>query len=188
MDNQAAFPPHNAVASFPDIEAARAAIGSLEDHGIDASHISLLGRQAAEAIADADNASHDERLMDVEARTSATGIAAGAGIGGAAGFLAGVAAFGVPGIGPAVAGGIWAMVLGGAAAGSGVGLAVSGYARIKESEAWDLTYQDVSEGRVVVGVHTPDESELERALKVLRDGGADEINHFDAEGNRLPNP
>ncbi|MDP9405428.1 MAG: hypothetical protein M3O86_02340, partial [Actinomycetota bacterium] len=112
----------------------------------------------------------------------------GAGIGGVAGFLAGLAAFGIPGAGPVVAGGIWALSLGGAAAGSGVGLAATAYARIKSSEAWDLTYESVSGGNVAVGVHTDDERELASAVEVLRGAGASDLKHFDAEGTQLRLP
>ena len=179
------FAEHNVIASFADMDAARAAIGALEDHGVDAGRISLLGRQAAEAVHDPDSVGRDERMMDVQARTAAKGAAAGAGVGGTVGFLAGVAAFGVPGIGPAVAGGIWAMTLGGAAAGSGVGLATNAYARIKQSEAWEASYDTVSAGRVVVGVHTPDAGELEDAERILADHGGHEPSRFDREGRRL---
>ncbi|MDQ3028550.1 MAG: hypothetical protein M3R09_00665 [Actinomycetota bacterium] len=188
MDNDVKFADHNAIATFPDLPAAREAIGALEDRGVDGSHISLLGRQGEKAVEDPDTAGRDERMMDTHAKTAAGGIVGGAGVGGAVGFLAGIAAFGIPGVGPAVAGGIWALTLGGAAAGSGVGLAATSYAKIKQSEAWDLTYDTVSNGQVVVGVHTADESELEPAVGVLREHGSGDVTHFDGEGNRLPTP
>ena len=188
MDNEFRFADHNVIGTFPDLPAAREGIGALEDRGVDRSRISLLGRQGEEAVDDPDTAGRDERMMDTHAKSAARGIAGGAGVGGAVGFLAGIAAFGIPGVGPAVAGGIWALTLGGAAAGSGVGLAATSYAKIKESEAWDLTYDTVSEGQVVVGVHTGDESELHLAVDALREHGSGEVTHFDAEGNRLPTP
>jgi hypothetical protein len=190
-DHATDFAQHNVIATYPDMEGARKAVGALEDKGIDASRISLLGPKAEDATAGddlADTAMHDERTMDEHAGTVASGIAAGAGIGGVAGFLAGLAAFGIPGAGPVVAGGIWALSLGGAAAGSGVGLAATAYARIKSSEAWDLTYESVSGGNVAVGVHTDDERELASAVEVLRGAGASDLKHFDAEGTQLRLP
>ncbi|HWB70791.1 MAG TPA: hypothetical protein VG452_01110, partial [Egibacteraceae bacterium] len=118
-------------------------------------------------------------------KTAAGGAAAGSAVGGTVGFLAGLAAFGVPGIGPALGAGIWATTLGGAAAGGGVGLAAAGYARIKESEAWALTHDQVSNGHVVVGVHSDDEDEVVRAAQVLSDHGPQDLNYFDAHGNRV---
>src|SRR3712207_9172074 len=93
-DTNVEFGQHNVVACFPDMEAARKAVGALEDRGVDASRISLLGPQVAEAINQSDTAHRDERLMDEGTGTFLGGAAAGAGVGGAAGFLAGLAAFG----------------------------------------------------------------------------------------------
>lgn len=184
-ETTAGFGEYNVVALFGDMEAARKAVGALEDHGVDASHISLLGAQVAEAIEQSDTAHRDERIMDEQAGTAAGGIAAGGAIGGTAGFLAGLAAFGIPGAGPVIAGGIWALTLGGAAAGAGVGLAATGYARIKQSEAWELTYDAVSRGSVAVGVHSPDEGDVDRAVDVFSTHGGSDLRRYDRDGNQV---
>lgn len=188
MSENSGFADHNVIATFPDMETARKAVGALEDRGIDASRLSLLGQKAAEAAESSENAPADERIMDEQAGTALSGIAAGGTAGAAAGFLAGLAAFGIPGAGPVVAAGIWGLTLGGAAAGAGVGLAATGYARIKQSEAWELTYEAVSDGEVAVGVHTPDETELKTAADVLRDHEPTNLRHFDGEGQLLEVP
>jgi hypothetical protein len=185
IGSNAEFGEHNVVACFTDMEDARRAIAALEHSGVDASHISLLGQQVAEAIDQNDTAHRDERIMDEQAGSAAGGIAAGGLIGGTAGFLAGLAAFGIPGAGPVIAGGIWALSLGGAAAGAGVGLAATGYARIKQSEAWELTYDAVSRGSVAVGVHSPDKQDVDAAATVLEREGGSEIRMYDREGNQV---
>ena len=182
-DTNVEFGRHNVIACFGDMDAARKAIGALEDRGVDASRISLLGPQVAEAIEQSDTAHRDERIMEEHDKTVIGGGAAGAGVGGAAGFLAGLAAFGIPGAGPVIAGGIWALTLGGAAAGAGVGIAATGYARMKQSQAWELTYDAVSRGQVAVGVHASDESEAAKATDLLQSLGGSELREYDAEGN-----
>ena len=184
-DTNSGFGEYNVVGMFPDMEAARKVVAALENRGIDASHISLLGSQVAEAISQEDTAHRDERIMDEQAGSAAGGIAAGGAIGGTAGFLAGLAAFGIPGAGPVIAGGIWALSLGGAAAGAGVGLAATGYARIKQSEAWELTYDKVSSGSVAVGVHSPDKTDVDTGADVLSSEGGSDIRRYDREGNQV---
>nr|MDP9405352.1 hypothetical protein [Actinomycetota bacterium] len=66
-DHATDFAQHNVIATYPDMEGARKAVGALEDKGIDASRISLLGPKAGDATAGddlADTAMHDERTMD----------------------------------------------------------------------------------------------------------------------------
>jgi hypothetical protein len=180
------FAEHNVLAVFPDLEAARDVIADLEGRGVDGNKISLLGRRAEEA-ADPSSRGPGEQdaAMAADAGKSAgVGAAAGAGVGGALGFVAGAAAFGIPGIGPAVGAGIWATTLGGAAFGTGVGLLQGGIAGVKESEAWQLTYDSVKEGRVVLGVHAQDPDLIATAEEVLREHGGTEISRFDVEGAR----
>ncbi|CAN5527014.1 MAG: hypothetical protein ACR2MC_03315 [Actinomycetota bacterium] len=48
---------------------------------------------------------------------------------------------------------------------------------------WTTRYKDaVNEGRVLVGVNSGDEGEVERAATVLEGVGADPIDRFDAKG------
>jgi hypothetical protein len=180
-----AFAPYNVTASFPDMEAARAAVEALENAGVAASSISLLGPGADEAVSPADTAQRDERTVDKGMKATLGGAATGAGVGGALGFLAGAAAFGVPGVGPVLAGGIWAATLGGAAAGGGVGFTAGAMTKMRQSEAWEMTLQDVGEGLVIVGAHTEDEAEHDRAVDALQGAGPTKLTRFDRDGNRL---
>lgn len=182
--------PQHVTAAFESMAAARAAIEQLEQRGVDASRISLLG-PAAEAAGGGNldaTRSADEALTDEQVRTFARGAATGAAAGGTAGFLAGLAAFGIPGIGQAVAGGIWALVLGGGGAGAGVGVAASSYQHFKESEAWAETLAAVEDGRVMVGVRGDDPDQLATGAAVLRDASTEPLRFYDRQGQPLEEP
>jgi hypothetical protein len=180
------FAEHNVLATFPDMEVARDVIASLEGAGVDGNKISLLGRRAEEAATpDTQETARQDKAMAGDAgRSAGIGAAAGAGVGGAVGFLAGAAAFGIPGVGPAIGAGIWATTLGGAAFGGGLGLLQGGIAGVKESEAWQLTYDSVKEGKVVIGVHADDPGTVEDAAGIFADHGGTDVNRFDVEGAR----
>jgi hypothetical protein len=183
--DQPAFAAYNVAAVFGDMEAARAAIESLELAGVEANNISLLGRAGEEATARSSTSAGEESEREFAAdaaKSAGTGAAVGAGVGGLTGFLAGAAAFGIPGIGPAVGAGIWATTIGGAAAGAGVGFTAGGVSGVKESEAWALTYENVSEGRVMVGVHSEEPDQVNTAEEVLQGADPIQICTFDRSG------
>lgn len=183
--DEAALAAHNATACFPDMEDARKAVEALERAGVPASHISLLGPRAEEASTTADTSQRDEQVVEKAMQATLGGAAAGTGVGGAVGFLAGAAAFGIPGVGPGVGAGIWAATLGGAAAGGGVGFTAGAMAKMKQSQAWELTLEEVSKGYVVVGVHSDDPEELEDAVGALAARRPGKMHRFDADGNEV---
>jgi hypothetical protein len=178
------FDTYNVIAAFADLDGARHAIGALEENGVDAGNISLLGRAAEEAQDQAETHERDEEILEQGTKTFLGGAATGTAAGGVIGFLAGLAAFGVPGLGPVIAGGLWATTIGGAAAGGGVGSALAGYAKIKQSEAWELASRSVEAGQAIVGVHSPDEEDVTGAAKVLEAEQPESLTYFDAEGNQ----
>jgi hypothetical protein len=183
MTTEASFAAYNVTAAYPDMEAAREGVEALERSGVTGSRISLLGRQAEEAAEVRDTAPRDQRTIEEGMKSTIGGAAAGTGVGAALGFVAGAAAFGIPGVGPAVGAGIWAAVLGGAAAGGGVGFTAGAMARMKQSEAWELTLEDVRNGRVIVGAHTDDKEEFDRAVEALEGTSPQTMRQFDADGN-----
>ncbi len=130
--------------------------------------------EAREAIRAVEAAGIDAGLISL--------IAAGAALGGGIGFLAGLAAFAIPGVGPVLGTGVWAATAGGAVAGGATGGVVGGVSGVNVGDAWELTYQNVREGRVTVGVHADDRAVVDRAAGVLEKAGATGIRRFDAEG------
>ncbi len=159
--------PHNLVAAISGLAAARDLIERLERAGVDADHISLLGAQLAGTEDVADPAGSDSPVAET-ATGAATGALTGAGVAAAAGV-----ALGIPGVGPLVAGGIWAVL--GAAVGSLVGAAT----HTGLSEAWLHTFETVKAGNVAVGVHTDDLGELAVAADVFGDTDTLSVNRFD---------
>ncbi len=180
--NRQGFAAHNVTAAFPGMEAARRAISALEAAGIESSHISLIGPRAEEAAAETDTRQRDLDMAKDIGKKVMAGAAAGTTVGGTIGFLAGLAAFAVPGVGPVLGAGVWAATAAGGVAGGAVGGVVTGVAGIDVSEAWELTFQDVRKGQVVIGVHADDGDEVERAAQALQAEEPVSMNRFDARG------
>lgn len=150
-------------ASFSDPEAARKAIGALENAGIDGGRIDLQGLAGAQA--------KDPDRVDPQADRQASGVAgravrAGAIIGG----LVGAVGLGLIGwIASGVMGLALAMAIGGLVAGAGVGLAAGGYSKVKQAEAWEQTFDAVDDANATVVVQTAGgDDDRERVEKILR--------------------
>jgi hypothetical protein len=174
---------HNVVGTFPDLDRARDVIKQLNDAGIDGDDISMLGRQVDEVSSDPDTRLRDlDSTADLGKKAAAggvTGSAIGAGIAGAVALL-------MPGVGPVLAGGIWAALAGGATAGGVVGGMVGAIGATELGPEWEASYgEPLRAGRVVVAVHARDHAEAEQAAKVLEKEGADRVDHLDHEGRPL---
>lgn len=138
--------PHNVVAAVRDAEEARAAIATLERHGIDGSHIALLGSFPAGTGPSYREFGRVGKLF-----------ALGGGLGALAGGLVGA----LSGIGGAAAGIIWGLF------GGLVGAFVMAVASMGMSRAWWQTFPAEHAGTLAVGVHTADAGEADRAERVL---------------------
>ena len=178
------FSRYNLIAVVNNLENARQLLNSLGRNGVEATHTSLLGPAAEDAEQTLDPGSKDRGVIGDLTKNTAVGSVAGGAAGGLAGFLAGLGAFAIPGIGPAVGTALWIGTIGGAVLGSGVGGMVGGVATINASEAWELTYQ-LQEGHALVGVHSDDRSDIERARKLLTSENIVSIGEFDENGKRI---
>ena len=173
--------PHNVVATYPDMEAARKAFDALEKAGIDGDDMSLLGPHADEVAEETDTRDRDAHLVgDVSHH-----VVKGGAIGGVAGAVAGAVAFVIPGVGPAMGVGIWAATLGGAVAGGAVGGVAGGVSAVDYSEDWELTYDDVAEGKVLVATHADNPADADKQEKVLREASPLKVERFDERGKRI---
>ena len=186
MADESRFPAYNVMAVMPDMETARSAYASIERSGIESEKISLLGPGVEEAAAQPNDEAQDAGVAADTVKGAAVGSAVGGVTGGVAGALAGLAAFAIPGVGPVIGAGIWAATIGGAIAGASVGGVIGGVTHLPTGEAWELTYQSVREGRVLVVVHSDSQAEIDTVAKDLQKAGALRIDHFDAEGRLLP--
>jgi hypothetical protein len=106
----------------------------------------------------------------------ATGVGTGFAIGGALGWLAGIGAIAIPGIGPMIAAGPIMAALSGAAIGGtlgGVGGALIGMG-IPEFEA--KRYEGkIKDGNILISVHTETSEEADSAKRVFKDADASDI-------------
>ena len=172
---------YNVVATYPDMKTARKAFSALEAAGVDGNDMSLVGAHADEAATATDTRDRDAHLVgDVGEH-----VVKGGAIGSVAGAIAGGVAFMIPGVGPAVGVGIWAATLGGAVAGGAVGSVTGGISALDQSEDWELTYDEVAEGKVLVATHADDEAEAEKQESVLRQHRPLKVERFDEHGKRI---
>jgi hypothetical protein len=171
------------VGTFPDLTRARDVIKELNDAGIDGDDISVLGRQVDEVTSDPDTRLRDlDSTADLGKKAAVGGVsgsAIGAGIAGAVALL-------MPGVGPVIAGGIWAALAGGAVAGGVVGGMVGAIEATELGPEWETSYgEPLQAGKVLVAVHARDDAQAQRAAAVLEKEGADRVDHLNHEGRPL---
>ncbi|MGH3441637.1 MAG: hypothetical protein ACRDUY_06255 [Nitriliruptorales bacterium] len=159
------FAPHDVLATFADMEAARRAVQAVQMAGVDASQISLYGPAADEAAADLDVVAADGRFAAVMWRRTwvggIVGALAGAVLGGAIGALV------LHEVWSDAIGVFWAAVVGTAVLGLGTGAATGATSSAQMSEAWELTFHTVGEGEVGVAIHTESDREAQRVVPIL---------------------
>jgi hypothetical protein len=120
---------------------------------------------------DAQEASDEQQHLNQHERTS---IVTGGVIGGAAGAVGALGALLIPGIGPVVAGGLLALVLGGAGMGGVAGGFLGAFADIGVPEQKARVYeQAVKSGSTIVTIKASDH--VREAAQILRDHGAHDV-------------
>lgn len=104
------------------------------------------------------------------------GASAGGVVGGAIGLLAGIGALAIPGVGPLIAAGPLLAALSGAAAGATAGGVAGALIGMGTPEIEAKRYENrIAEGNLLISVHTENNDEVDRAKKVLKDAGAEDI-------------
>lgn len=107
---------------------------------------------------------------------AATGAGAGAVVGGALGWLAGIGALSIPGIGPLVAAGPISAALSAAAVGGAVGGIAGALVGMGIPEGDARHYEaKVKRGGVFLSVHTEDAEETQLAEDIFREEDAEDI-------------
>ena len=165
---QVTTPRSTVVGVFHDREEAREAIEALKDDGFSPDAISILSpdKQATSEIAE-DTGAH-------AGSGAATGAVAGGILGGLGGWLLGIGALAIPGIGPFLAAGAFASALGGAAIGAGVGAIAGALAGMGVPKDEAEYYEgEAKSGRTLVTVRA--DSRYDQAQRVLRQHGAYDI-------------
>jgi uncharacterized protein (TIGR02271 family) len=160
------------VGVFEDREDARAAIEGLKDAGFSGDAISILSpdKQATQEIAE-DTGTH-------AGSGAATGALAGGILGGVGGWLVGIGALAIPGIGPFIAAGAFATAIGGAALGAGVGAIAGALVGMGVPEEHAEYYEgEAKAGKTLVTVRAGDR--YDDAQQILRNGGAYDVESRD---------
>ena len=108
------------------------------------------------------------------------GAVAGAGtggvIGGALGWIAGIGALAIPGVGPFIAAGPIIAALSGAAIGATVGGIAGGLIGFGIPEIEARQYEGkIKDGNILISVHTENSDEIKRAKEIFATAGAHDI-------------
>lgn len=107
---------------------------------------------------------------------AAAGAGTGAVLGGTLGWLAGIGALAIPGLGPLIAAGPIMAALGGAAVGGTVGGLTGALVGMGIPEFEAKKYEGkVKSGSSLISVHTENSDEIERAEEIFERAGAQDI-------------
>src|SRR3984957_3384144 len=106
------------------------------------------------------------------------GVSTGGFLGGAFGWLVGIGALAIPGIGPFIAAGPIMAALAGAAGGAAAGGLTGALIGMGIPEYEAKRYEGkVKDGNILLSVHTDDNKERDRAKKIFEAGGAVDISY-----------
>ena len=156
------------VGVFEDREYARDAIEALKDDGFAAGTISILSpdKQATQQIAE-DTGTH-------AGAGAASGAVTGGVLGGIGGWLVGIGALAIPGVGPFIAAGAFATALGGAAIGAGIGAIAGALMGMGVPEEHAKYYEgEAKAGKTLVTVRA--DTRYDDAQRILREHGAYDV-------------
>lgn len=109
---------------------------------------------------------------------AATGATGGALLGGALGWMVGIGALAIPGLGPFIAAGPIMAALAGAAGGAAAGGLTGALIGMGIPEYEAKRYEGkVKDGNILMSVHTDDHKERDRAKEIFVNGGADDVSY-----------
>jgi uncharacterized membrane protein len=107
---------------------------------------------------------------------AAAGVGAGGLVGGTLGWLAGIGALAIPGVGPLIAAGPIMAALGGAAVGAAVGGLAGSLVGLGVPEFEAKRFEGkILEGNILLSVHTEDSDERALAKDIFERHGAEDI-------------
>ncbi|MFT3781954.1 MAG: hypothetical protein QM790_08050 [Nibricoccus sp.] len=104
------------------------------------------------------------------------GVSTGGVIGGALGWIAGIGALAIPGVGPFIAAGPIVAALSGAAAGAALGGITGALIGMGIPEIEAKRYDGkIAKGNLLISVHAEDSDQIARAKNIFADAGAEDI-------------
>jgi hypothetical protein len=117
---------------------------------------------------------HEKNTKASEAAVD--GVGTGGVIGGALGWIAGIGALAIPGVGPFIAAGPVFAALSGVAIGAAVGGIAGGLVGLGIPEIEAKRYEGkVKAGNILISVHTEDVGDIARAKDIFKQAGAQDI-------------
>jgi hypothetical protein len=165
---------------FEDYAQAGKAIQALRDGDYRAEDISIVGADPEETRM---------ASVDLQRHSPDKVVVAGSILGAAGGWLVGLAALAIPGVGPFIAAGPLLSALSGAAAGGLIGTFAGALIHFDIPEYEAKIYEGhLSAGKILVAVHTHDKAERVRAEDIMDDCGAIEIDSRTEPVASLPGP
>jgi hypothetical protein len=109
---------------------------------------------------------------------AAAGAGSGAILGGALGWMVGIGALAIPGLGPFIAAGPIMAALAGAAGGAAAGGLTGALIGMGIPEYEAKRYEGkVKDGNILMSVHTEDSTQRDRAKEIFVKGGAEDISY-----------
>lgn len=104
------------------------------------------------------------------------GTAGGAALGGTLGWLVGIGALAIPGLGPFIAAGPIMAALAGLGAGAAIGGIAGGLVGMGIPEYEAKRYEGrIKEGGILISVHCDDSEWTDKAKRILEDSGAEDV-------------
>jgi hypothetical protein len=155
---------------YADQLTAEDAVDSLKDSGFRSTDISVLfpDNQGTKDFA------HEKHTKAPEA--AVTGGTSGAVIGGALGWLAGIGALAIPGVGPFIAAGPIMGMLGGIGVGTAIGGVAGALIGLGMPEYEAKRYEGrIRRGGILLSVHCDDADWARRARNILNQTGAEDV-------------
>jgi len=114
---------------------------------------------------------------------AATGASTGGVLGGAFGWLVGMGALAIPGLGPFIAAGPIMAALSGAAAGAALGGVTGALIGLGIPEYEAKRYEGkIKEGNMLISVHADDSTMRDRAKTIFERAGAEDISYTEEAG------
>lgn len=155
---------------FPHQGAVEDAVDTLRVNGFRAADISVLfsSNESSKEFA------HEQNTKAPEG--AATGVATGAVVGGGLGWLAGIGAIAIPGVGPLIAAGPIMGMLAGAAGGGAVGGLTGALVGLGIPEYEAKRYEGlVKDGGILLSVHCDDSDWEDKAKSILEESEATDV-------------
>lgn len=166
---------------YSDRFAVEKAVDRLKAEGFMNSDISVLMPEAGST----DKLAHEKATKAPEG--ASTGAGTGLILGGALGWLVGIGALAIPGVGPLIAAGPIVALLAGAGTGAALGGITGGLVGLGIPEYEAKRYEGyVKDGGILLSVHAVNSTEIDRAKKFLEQTGAKDISTTGEVVNRAP--